>query len=470
MLWFIDAFILYLSKREKRSRWLFCCGSSPKQDNMLNAEQRRAVAVAAATAATAEAAAATALAAVEIVRLTSTCSFLKEHAAIVVIQTAFRGFLARKALRALKGLVQLQALVRGQNVRRQAKMTLQCMQALVRVQDQIRRQTARLSYEGSRRSSMFSGNNSSRDSKFQEDVSQRSRPTHVSLTHDLRKVDLNGSGYWDERSRALDETDKMLQSRKEALMKREKELAYAFSQQRSRSCRNISLGNESEVCDGANLLDRLMAAKKWENVSVDDNASRPPVSHMAASPQRANHLRPASPQRVASPRRWTHNFSFNYQSPATPSMPKIRPLQVRSASPRYFKEGKSYSTTHTPTFGSAYGLNASDVATQPNYMTATESAKAKARSQSAPRTRPSTPERESSSGLVKKRLSYHLARASATSGCYGSSLDLTSPSIKSFRDFRYGLEQQSNVSSYNTDSLAEEISPYSATDLGRWLR
>uniref|UniRef100_A0A7N0UIR4 DUF4005 domain-containing protein n=1 Tax=Kalanchoe fedtschenkoi TaxID=63787 RepID=A0A7N0UIR4_KALFE len=462
-------------KREKR-RWLFS-KSVPRPhckvsvltghvNSASNAEQRHAVAIG-------------------IAGLTSSSSFLREHVAIVVIQTAFRGFLARKALRALKGLVKLQALVRGQNVRRQAEMTLQCMQALVRVQDQMRDQRARLSHEGARRFSMFSGGrNSLSDCKLYEDASERR------LT-----VSRDGSGHlddWDEPSRTLEEIDKMLQRRKMELMKREQALANAFSQQlqRSRSRRSISSGKESGMDDGAKWLDTWMAEKQLEKssrVSTDaDHNSVKAVELNSSRPRSYTSTQMArSPQRVPSPRRQARDFSLNYQSPTAPSTPKIRQLQVRSASPRYFKEEKSYSTSHTPTFGDGCRLsghlldekhrNASGVATLlPNYMSATESAKAKARSQSAPRTRLPTPERERSGGSVKKRLSYQPeeqhARATATSRLGGTSQDMTSPGFRSFHDFSSGLDLKSNPSNYYTESLTEEISLCSVTDLGRWLR
>lgn len=120
-------------------------------DNIAIDANKHAIAVAAATAAVAEAALAAAHAAAEVVRLTSNAPspsplpghvssrrWSLEHFAAVKIQSVFRGYLARKALKALKGLVKLQALVRGHFVRKQSTAMLRRLQALVRVQDRAR--------------------------------------------------------------------------------------------------------------------------------------------------------------------------------------------------------------------------------------------------------------------------------------------------------------------------------------------
>ena len=71
------------------------------------------------------------------------CSMFFEHFNSNFI--SFHEFQARKALRALKGLVKIQALVRGYLVRKWAAATLHSMQALIRAQVAVRSQRARRS-------------------------------------------------------------------------------------------------------------------------------------------------------------------------------------------------------------------------------------------------------------------------------------------------------------------------------------
>ncbi|KAJ8650241.1 hypothetical protein MRB53_003264 [Persea americana] len=469
-------------KKRDRKRWTFRKHSEQETLQQANfkptaslvsaaaaADQRHAIAVAVATAAAAEAAVATAQAAVEVVRLTRPSNFVKEHYAAIVIQTAFRGYLARRALRALRGLVKLQALVRGHNVRKQANMTLRCMQALVRVQARVRDQRLRVSTDGSSKSS-FSDNNSHWQSRYLQEMTERK-----SISRDGSNI----ADDWDDRPHTIEEIQAMLLSRKEAALKREKALAYAFSHQIWRSGKNPSAMDESDMEDRPKWFDRWMATRGWENrgrastdqrdsiKTVEMDTARPfsySTTNMRRLPQHQ------SSHSISSPLHKGQHYASLHQSPITPSPAKTRPIHVRSVSPRLSREEKISPQVHTPSSAYYYssgfrhhGMSAAagGGGAVPNYMAATESAKARVRSQSAPKQRPSTPERERP-GTARKRLSFPVPE-----GCGGERL--RSPSFKSVHGNGM-VEQQSNLSSWCTDSIAGEVSPSSTSDLRRWLR
>ncbi|KAH9626671.1 hypothetical protein KSS87_010379 [Heliosperma pusillum] len=333
----------------------------------------------------------------------------------------------------------------------------------------------RLSHEVSR-SSTFSDTASILESRYLRDLAERRSLSHSRETSSI-------ADDWEDRPHKIEEVKAMLQSRKQAAFRSDKSLSQAFSQQMWRSDRNSN--GEEVMEEKPKWLDRWMASKQWDSTTTNSPTirARASVDHHRESVKTVE-IDTSQPYSYLNSniRRSSVSSSSNYQphyhtqrpaSPvhsrlATPSPARTRSIQVRSASPRCVREEKSYNynypsnVSQTPSLRSNYTYNSGSI---PNYMAATESAKARVRSQSAPRQRGSTPERDrlstgSGGSGPKKRLSFPNPDPNGGMGCN----HLRSPSFKSV------MEQQSNYSSCCTDSIGGEISPSSTSDLRRWLR
>ncbi|EPS70508.1 hypothetical protein M569_04247, partial [Genlisea aurea] len=174
---------------------------------------------------------------------------VREEWAAIRIQTAFRGFLARRALRALKGLVRLQALARGHAVRKQAAITLRCMQALVRVQARVRARRVRMALE-----------TQTGHLKLQQNLEHKS--SHVKEIEDG----------WCDSVGSVKEIQAKLLKRKEAAAKRERAMAYALANQWQAGSRQQAMPTGYEPDNnswGWNWMERWMAVRPWENRFLD---------------------------------------------------------------------------------------------------------------------------------------------------------------------------------------------------------
>ncbi|XP_057788465.1 protein IQ-DOMAIN 2-like [Salvia miltiorrhiza] len=387
-----------------------------KLEEVEDEQTKHAYSVAVASAAAAEAAVAAAQAAAEVVRLTTVSQYAgksAEEVAAIKIQTAFRGYLARRALRALRGLVRLKSLVDGPTVKRQTGNTLKCMQTLSRVQSQIQ----------SRRLRMLEENRA-----LQRQLLQK-------RAKELESLRMGEE--WDDSLQSKEQIEANMLHKYEAAMRRERALAYSYTHQQTwkKSARspNLLFMDPTNPHWGWSWLERWMAARPWETPSTADkdlnndrssiksggNGTAGEITKSFARHQLNSEISPSSPASQKPP---------SHPSPATPlskaaslsvAARKTKPASPRGSAMSQDEDSRSIFSVQSER-NRRHSIAGSSVrddeslassSSVPSYMATTQSAKAKSRLPSplGLENSTTTPEKGSAgagAGSAKKRLSF----------------------------------------------------------------
>ncbi|KAL5998034.1 IQ-domain [Asimina triloba] len=321
--------------------------------------------------------------------------------AAIKIQTAFRGYMARRSFRALKGLVRLQGVVRGQSVKRQTMNAMRCMQLLVRVQTQIH----------SRRIQMMENQALQRQNLHRMDKDFESSAGRGALPN---PSETDQQEDWDYSLLTKEEIEARMQRKVEAVIKRERALAYAYSHQLWKGNPKSAHNALMEIRSGGfpwwwNWLERQLPSHGLEDTNiVTKNMVTPPKPSTEpdarVTPNKYKQPKfggvdghdPLPRSARASPMaKGKHTPLHTLKTPQNNS-----PAHLKLAEPRNSVDGHSLAATFLRDDES---LTSCPPFSVPNYMVPTVSAKAKARAQSM------TKERGGSRGS-KKRLSFPLGQ------------------------------------------------------------
>ncbi|KAL6616530.1 hypothetical protein ACP70R_038800 [Stipagrostis hirtigluma subsp. patula] len=262
----------------------------------------------------------------------------RARAAAVAIQAAFRGYAARRNYRSLRGLIRLQGVMRGASVRRQTAQAMRCMQTLVRVQAQVRASRV-------------------------EAMERRNRRHHGAMLRDGARwrAGSQDGGLWDDSLLTPDEADARTKRKVEAVIKRERALAYAYSHQ---------LLKATPMAAHAILADLQSGRSPWWWTPID-RRHEPDAYHRAADPVAKPGPALAIVHREMTPATAATTPARSVVSSYSTAKPRATRPAKGGAPPPSSHAGSirdDESLTSCPAFGAV-----------PNYMTPTVSASAKAR-------------------------------------------------------------------------------------------
>ncbi|XP_061337272.1 protein IQ-DOMAIN 22-like [Gastrolobium bilobum] len=344
------------------------------------------MAMAAATAAVAEAAVAAAHAAAAVARLassgrTTAGGIIREEWAATKIQAAFRGCLARRALRALKGLVKLQALVRGHIERKRTAEWLQRMQALLRAQARVRAGRAQIlqtPYWNAKSSTVHLHGPATPD-KFESPIRSESMKYDQSSSVLKRngsksRVQINGN-----HEKCVNRSDSRVD---EQPLNQRRSWIRTCSMDDDRSFRVLEMdsGKPHITSKRRNLFYSYSQALVSDHQSQSWTTTKDSTSNQSGQSLSPCEVRSCSPLKINE-----DEVSSFYGADNSPQIP--------SASS---KDGGSKRSPFTSTRSDGSRSYLSGYSDYPSYMAYTESSKAKVRSLSAPKQRPQY-ERSSSS-------------------------------------------------------------------------
>ncbi|CAL1401145.1 unnamed protein product [Linum trigynum] len=323
---------------------------------------------------------------------------LREDFAALKIQAAFRGYLARRALKALRALVRLQALVRGHIERKKIAAWLQQMQAVLR---------ARVGRFQLSESSQSSGGKSSHSHHHHQSPATPEKFDHGNRTK---------SGKYEPSS----------------LLKRNG--SRSNDNMPHSSLRRAETRSDRGSWDPlAVVMEEDEKNRSYKILEIDNGGGRHHYHHHSQN-RRRNKFHSANLSFFYD--QYSHSFITSKDTCPSPTSGEVQstmyPLEVvdqevfctAENSPQVFSAASSRGGKKSPFTPTRSDVSRSSFlsafADHPNYMSYTESARAKARSLSAPKQRPPQYERSGSGKRLGEPRSSSAQRASSVRASFSS--------------------------------------------------